>query len=114
MPFPTLASTYLLRNEGVYLIVRFRRWFRVVPVGRRTGLHSFACEAELEMDRRRPQNSSVNEFMRTALLSLPSRLRRSYVLESRFIFWNLLFIMLTSSLMLLVYLKKILFDLWPL
>jgi len=47
-------------------------------------------------------------MMRTALLSLPSRLRRSYVLESRLVFWNLLFIMLTSSAMLLVYLKKIL------
>jgi hypothetical protein len=47
-------------------------------------------------------------MMRTALLSLPSRLRRSYVLESRLVFWNLLFIMLMSSLMLLVYLKQIL------
>jgi hypothetical protein len=46
--------------------------------------------------------------MRTALLSLPSRLRRSYVLESRVIFWNLLFIMLMSSTLLLIYLKKIL------
>ena len=46
--------------------------------------------------------------MRTAILSLPSRLRRSYVLESRVIFWNLLFVMLMSSLMLLVYLKQIL------
>jgi len=52
--------------------------------------------------------SSASEFMRTALLSLPSKLRRSYVLESRLIFWNLLFIMLMSSLMLLVYLTKIL------
>jgi hypothetical protein len=47
-------------------------------------------------------------MMRTALLSLPSRLRRSYVLESRLVFWNLLLIMLMSSLMLLVYLKQIL------
>jgi hypothetical protein len=46
--------------------------------------------------------------MRTAILSLPSRLRRSYVLESRLVFWNLLLIMLMSSLMLLVYLKQIL------
>jgi len=30
------------------------------------------------------------------------------VLESRLVFWNLLFIMLMSSAMLLVYLKKIL------
>jgi len=45
---------------------------------------------------------------RTALLSLPSRLRRSYVLESRVIFWNLLFIMLMSSALLLMYLKRIL------
>jgi hypothetical protein len=54
-------------------------------------------------------------MMRTALLSLPSnllsipaKLRRSYVLESRVVFWNLLFIMLMSSVMLLVYLKQIL------
>ena len=67
------------------------------------------------MDLRRPQKiSNGNLIMRTALLSLPSKLRRSYVLESRVIFWNLLFIMLTSSLLLLVYLKKILFDFWPL
>jgi hypothetical protein len=46
--------------------------------------------------------------MRTAILSLPSKLRRSYVLESRLIFWNLLVIMLASSVMLLVYLKQIL------
>jgi hypothetical protein len=50
----------------------------------------------------------VNQMMRTALLSLPSRLRRSYVLESRLVFWNLLFIMLMSSTLLLIYLKKIL------
>jgi len=30
--------------------------------------------------------------------------------ESRVIFWNLLFIMATSSLLLLLYLKKIIFD----
>ena len=47
-------------------------------------------------------------MMRTALLSLPTRLRRSYVLESRVIFWNLLFIMLMSSTLLLIYLKRIL------
>ena len=41
-------------------------------------------------------------------MSLPSRLRRSYVLESRVIFWNLLFIMLMSSALLLMYLKRIL------
>jgi hypothetical protein len=47
-------------------------------------------------------------MMRTALLSLPSRLRRSYVLESRLVFWNLVFIMIMSSTLLLIYLKKIL------
>ncbi len=52
--------------------------------------------------------SNGHLIMRTALLSLPSRLRRSYVLESRLVFWNLLFIMLMSSVMLLVYLKRIL------
>jgi len=31
--FTALASTYLLRNEGVYLIVRIRRSFRVVVQG---------------------------------------------------------------------------------
>src|SRR6266404_4791395 len=48
--FTALASSYLLRIEGVYLIVRFRRWFRVMAVGRRTALHSFACEAEQAMN----------------------------------------------------------------
>jgi hypothetical protein len=111
---PALASSYLLRNEGIYPIVRFRRSVKVAPVGRRTGLHSFACEAEQAMNPGARKNSNGNLIMRTAILSLPSKLRRSYVLESRVVFWNILFIMLTSSLMLLVYLKKILFDLWPL
>jgi hypothetical protein len=114
--FAALASTYLQRNEGVYLIVRIRRSFKVGLVGRRTGVHSFACEAELVMDLRRlnPSGPEIN-MMRTALLSLPSnllsipaKLRRSYVLESRLVFWNLLFLMLMSSVMLLVYLKQIL------
>jgi hypothetical protein len=60
------------------------------------------------MDLRRPLNQAGKLMMRTAILSLPSKLRRSYVLESRLVFWNLLFIMLMSSAMLLVYLKKIL------
>jgi hypothetical protein len=48
--------------------------------------------------------------MRTVLLALPSKLRRSSEVESRVIFWNLLFTIAVSSLMLLLYLKKIIFD----
>jgi hypothetical protein len=48
--------------------------------------------------------------MRTTLLPLPFKLRRSSVVESRVIFWNLLFTMAVSSLLLLLYLKKIIFD----
>jgi len=48
--------------------------------------------------------------MRTILLAFPSKLRRSSVIESRVIFWNLLFTIAVSSLMLLLYLKKIIFD----
>jgi hypothetical protein len=48
--------------------------------------------------------------MRTILLAFPSKLRRSSVVESRVIFWNLLFTIAVSSLMLLLYLKKIIFD----
>jgi len=48
--------------------------------------------------------------MRTILVILPSKLRRSSVIESRVIFWNLLFTIAVSSLMLLLYLKKIIFD----
>jgi len=48
--------------------------------------------------------------MRTILLALPVKLRRSSAVESRVIFWNLLFIMAVSSLLLLLYLKKIIFD----
>jgi len=48
--------------------------------------------------------------MRTILLAFPSKLRRSSVVESRVIFWNLLFTMAVSSLLLLLYLKKIIFD----
>jgi hypothetical protein len=45
-----------------------------------------------------------------ALASLPTKLSLSYAAESRVIFWNLVFAMLLSSLLLLAYLKKILFD----
>jgi hypothetical protein len=40
----------------------------------------------------------------------PSRLRLSSVAESRVIFWNLLFTITLSSALLIIYLKKILFD----
>jgi len=48
--------------------------------------------------------------MKTILMTLPFRLRVSSAAESRFIFWNLLFTMVLFSALLLVYLKKILFD----
>jgi len=37
-----------------------------------------------------------------------ARVRRSYVLESRLVFWNLLVTMLASAMLLLLYLKRIL------
>lgn len=48
--------------------------------------------------------------MKTILASLPSRLGLSSAVEARIVFWNLLFTMALSSLLLLAYLKKILFD----
>jgi hypothetical protein len=54
--------------------------------------------------------SAPPHHMRTILLAFPSKLRRSSVVESRVIFWNLLFTIAVSSLMLLLYLKKIIFD----
>jgi hypothetical protein len=48
--------------------------------------------------------------MKMILATIPSRLRLSSSVESRVIFWNLLFTMVLSSAVLLVYLKKILFD----
>ncbi len=48
--------------------------------------------------------------MRMILLTFPSKLRLSSVTESRVIFWNLVFTMAVSSLLLALYLKKILFD----
>ncbi len=47
--------------------------------------------------------------MKMILAPFPSKLSRSYT-ESRVVFWNLLFTMVLSSLLLLLYLKKILFD----
>jgi hypothetical protein len=44
------------------------------------------------------------------LATIPSRLGLSSSVESRVIFWNLVFTMVFSSALLLVYLKKILFD----
>jgi hypothetical protein len=48
--------------------------------------------------------------MKTILASIPSKFGLSSAAESRIVFWNLLFTMLLSSLLLLAYLKKILFD----
>jgi hypothetical protein len=48
--------------------------------------------------------------MRMLVALFPLRLRRSYVLESRIILWNLLFVMGVSSFVLLAYLKRILFN----
>jgi hypothetical protein len=48
--------------------------------------------------------------MKTVVALFPLRLRRSYVLESRIILWNLLFVMGVSSFVLLAYLKRILFS----
>jgi hypothetical protein len=46
--------------------------------------------------------------MRTILLALPSKLRRSYELEARIVFWKLLITMVLSSVLLLLYLRTIL------
>ena len=48
--------------------------------------------------------------MKTVLASLTSRFGLTSAAESRIVFWNLLFTMALSSLLLLAYLKKILFD----
>jgi len=48
--------------------------------------------------------------MKAILAPLPPKLSRSYVAESRIIFWNLLITIVLSSLLLIAYLKKILFD----
>jgi hypothetical protein len=54
--------------------------------------------------------SNMNTGVKTIMATFPSRLRLSSVAESRVIFWNLLFTITLSSALLLVYLKKILFD----
>jgi len=51
-----------------------------------------------------------NTGVKTIMATFSSRLRLSSVAESRVIFWNLLFTITLSSALLLVYLKKILFD----
>ena len=48
--------------------------------------------------------------MKQMFAQLPSNLSRAYVAESRVIFWNLLLTILLSSLLLVAYLKTILFD----
>jgi len=73
---------------------------------RRIGLHSFACETETVWT----AGAHHTKLMKTILASLPSKFGLSSAAESRIVFWNLLFTMLLSSLLLLVYLKKILFD----
>jgi hypothetical protein len=59
------------------------------------------------------ETSGALEFraMKTVVALFPLRLiRRSYVVESRVILWNLLFVMGVSSFVLLAYLKRILFN----
>jgi hypothetical protein len=46
--------------------------------------------------------------MKEIVIPFSAKLRRSYMLESRFVFWNLVFSMLASSLLLVLYLKRIL------
>jgi len=72
---------------------------------RRTVLHTFACETESVMNLRRLQIRPM-----AILAPFSSRLGRSYAAESRVIFWNLLVAMALSSLLLIIFLKKILFD----
>jgi hypothetical protein len=69
-------------------------------------LPSFACETETAGT----AGAHHTKLMKTILASLPSKLGLSSAAESRIVFWNLLFTMVLSSLLLLVYLKKILFD----
>jgi hypothetical protein len=57
------------------------------------------------MNRRR-----LHKFMNAILAPFVSKYRLSSIAQSRLIFWNLLFAMAVSTLMLFVYLKKILFD----
>jgi len=81
-------------------------------------LISFACEAEPVMSLWRPPKNQVREKTPgpnrntgvKTIMAFSSRLRLSSVAESRVIFWNLLFTITLSSALLLVYLKKILFD----
>jgi hypothetical protein len=75
----------------------------------------FACETEPVNEPPAPPNNTRERRQITAmkmiLANFPSKLIRSSAVESRVIFWNLLFTMALSSLLLLLYLKKILFDL---
>jgi hypothetical protein len=57
------------------------------------------------MNRRRLQFT-----MKPTLAFLPAKWTRCYATESRLVFWNLLFTMVLSSLLLFAYLKRILFD----
>lgn len=59
------------------------------------------------MNHRRLENFTM---IKATLAFLLSRQNLPYAAESRVIFWNLLFAMALSSLLLLTYLKKILFD----
>jgi hypothetical protein len=88
--------------------------------------HSFACETESAMSFRRPckiQSSASSSGVAklscergsgmkaiAIFMAIPSRLRLSSAAESRVIFWNLLFVIVLSSAVLLTYLKKIIFD----
>jgi hypothetical protein len=48
--------------------------------------------------------------MKQMFAQLSSNLSRAYIAESRVIFWNLLFTILLCSLLLVAYLRAILFD----
>jgi hypothetical protein len=101
-----------------------------IQTGRRIGFHSFACEKPISNEPPAPNSVPIgktllaqlkSEFgiaMKTIFAAIPStilaafppRFRLSSMAESRVIFWNLLFTIALSTGLLLLYLKRILFD----
>jgi hypothetical protein len=94
-------------NPSVYPIAEFVGGGKVGPVGRRNRTSFLRLR---NRNGNGPFGAHHTRPMRTILLAFPSKLPRSSLIESRVIFWNLLFTMALSSLLLLLYLKKIIFD----
>src|SRR5712664_247987 len=98
-------GTSSFQNASVYPIAEFPRPAKVVVTAPAGSSFPFACETETVNEPPAPPNNTHEND--SGALSIKAQ---PILCGGIVIFWNLLFTMVFSSLLLLLYLKKILFD----